>query len=61
MRAPRVVVATHSPVVASLPGATVLELDEGGYHEVDSAELSLVDHRRRFLNAPQQYLRHVLP
>ncbi|GAA1891125.1 AAA family ATPase [Lapillicoccus jejuensis] len=55
----QVLVATHSPVVASLPGATVLELDEDGYHETSWDELELVQHHRRFLQRPGSYLRHL--
>lgn len=56
----QVVVATHSPVVASLPGATILELDEDGFHETAWDDLAVVDHHRRFLEGPGRYLRHVL-
>ncbi len=55
----QVLVATHSPVVASLPGARILELDGEGWHESAWADLELVGHHRRFLNAPQAYLRHL--
>jgi predicted ATPase len=56
----QVLVATHSPVVAALPDATVLELDADGWHESTWAELDLVDHYRRFLAVPGRYLRHVV-
>jgi predicted ATPase len=56
----QVLIATHSPVVAAVPGATILQLDEDGYHEVAWEDLALVEHYRRFLDAPQRYLRHVL-
>jgi len=56
----QVLVATHSPIVASLPGATILELDEDGFHETGWQDLSVVDHHRRFLEAPERYLRHVV-
>lgn len=55
----QVVVATHSPVVAALPGATLLELDQDGYHETTWDQLELVGHHRAFLDAPQRYLRHL--
>jgi predicted ATPase len=42
----QVLVATHPPVVASLPGALILQLD-------------VVDHYRRFLDGPGRYLRHL--
>lgn len=55
------IVATHSPLLVSLPGATLLELGEEGIRKVDSyEELALVQNWRQFLNAPQRYLRHLL-
>jgi predicted ATPase len=56
----QVIVATHSPVVAALPGATILELDEHGWHPAEWSDLALVEHHRRFLADPTRYLRHVL-
>lgn len=53
-------VATHSPLVASIPGARILELGEWGIRETQWDELELVDHWRRFLDTPQAYLRHVI-
>lgn len=58
-RGAQVLVATHSPVVASLPGATILELGDDGWRAAAWSELALVDHYRRFLAEPQRYLRHV--
>jgi predicted ATPase len=55
----QVLVATHSPVVASLPGATILQLDETGIHETRWEDLDVVDHHRRFLEGPERYLRHL--
>ncbi|MEI2776659.1 MAG: AAA family ATPase [Tetrasphaera sp.] len=59
-RSSQVLIATHSPVLASIPGARILELDESGYHEREWADLEVVDHYRRFLDQPQRYLRHVV-
>ena len=56
----QVVLATHSPILTALPGATILELDGDGFHESSWADLDVVDHYRRFLAAPQRYLRHLL-
>jgi predicted ATPase len=53
----QVVVATHSPVLTALPGATILELGEHGIRRAEWAELDLVGHWRRFLDAPASYLR----
>jgi predicted ATPase len=55
----QVLVATHSPVVAALPGARILELDAEGMHERQWAELDVVKHHREFLEQPMRYLRHV--
>ena len=43
----------------SLPGATVLELDEEGYHERSWDDLELVMHYRNFCDSPTRYLRHL--
>lgn len=61
-RRPRtqVVLATHSPVLAAIPGARLLELGTHGVRESSWADLEVVDHHRRFLDEPRRYLRHVL-
>jgi predicted ATPase len=56
----QVLVATHSPIIAALPGATILEVGEWGLRPSTWEGLSLVDHWRRFLREPNAYLRHVL-
>ena len=55
----QVLCATHSPVLASLPGARILEVGEWGLREASWEDLELVSHWRRFLAAPQAYLRHL--
>jgi predicted ATPase len=55
-----VLCATHSPVIAALPGATILEIGDWGIRETTWAELELVQNWRAYLEAPQRYLRHVL-
>jgi predicted ATPase len=55
----QVLLATHSPVVAALPGATIYELDDDGIHVKAWDELDLVVHQRNFLAAPERYLRHL--
>ncbi len=61
-RRPRtqVVLATHSPVLAAIPGAHLLELGEHGIRPSTWDELDLVAHHRGFLDAPRRYLRHVV-
>jgi predicted ATPase len=56
----QVLCATHSPVIAALPGATILEVGDWGIRETTWAELELVQNWRAYLEAPQRYLRHVL-
>lgn len=56
----QVVCATHSPLLASLPGSTVMQLSEDGIEIVPWAELDLVGHWRRYLEHPEQYLRRLL-
>ncbi len=57
----QVVVATHSPLVAALPGARLLEVSQRGLEEVAWEDLDVVRHWRSFLDAPERYLRHVRP
>jgi len=61
-RRPRtqVVLATHSPVLAAIPGASVLELGEHGIRPTTWDELDVVTHHRSFLAEPRRYLRHVI-
>ena len=55
----QVVMATHSPVLAGTPGATLLQLDDDGLHPTTWPDLAVVDHHRRFLDDPQRSLRHL--
>ncbi|WP_245916618.1 AAA family ATPase [Nocardioides gansuensis] len=55
----QVLCATHSPVLAALPGARILEVGEWGLRDVEWEDLELVWHWRHFLEAPQAYLRHL--
>ncbi|MFT4136457.1 AAA family ATPase [Microbacterium sp.] len=56
----QVLCATHSPVLAALPGARLLELGEWGMRKTTWDDLELVRHWRSYLDAPQRYLRHLL-
>ena len=53
------VIATHSPVVAAVPGANLLELGPWGIREASWDDLSLVIAWRGFLRDPQAYFRHM--
>jgi predicted ATPase len=57
----QVICATHSPIVASTPGARILELGPWGMREVVWSELELVQHWRSYLDEPDRYLRHLSP
>ncbi len=57
----QVIVSTHSPILASMPGATILELGDHGIRVVQQPEdLALIQHWRSFLDSPERYLRHLL-
>lgn len=56
----QVLLATHSPILAGLPGAQLLELDEHGIHSRRWDDLDIVAHYRRFLDSPERYLRHLI-
>ncbi len=55
----QVLCATHSPVLAAMPGARILEVGDWGLRETTWADLELVWHWKRFLGAPEAYLRHL--
>jgi predicted ATPase len=56
----QVVLATHSPVLAAVPGATVYELDGAGFTARPWAELDLVQDWMAFFDDPQRLLHHLL-
>lgn len=56
----QVLCATHSPVLAAMPGATLLEVGAWGLRPTSWADLEIVQHWRRYLDDPHRYLRHVL-
>jgi len=56
----QVLCATHSPLLAALPGAQVLEVGPWGMRPTSYDDLELVAHWKRYLDSPMRYLRHVL-
>ncbi|MBB6629459.1 AAA family ATPase [Nocardioides sp. KIGAM211] len=56
----QVLCATHSPVLAAMPGATILEVGEWGLRRTTWNDLELVQHWKAYLDAPGRYLRHLL-
>ncbi|WP_063728004.1 ATP-binding cassette domain-containing protein [Streptomyces sp. RTd22] len=57
----QVVCATHSPILASTPGADIIEVGADGLQRVKWEDLELVDHWRRYMSNPAAYLRHIVP
>lgn len=57
----QVICATHSPILASTPGADIIEVTDHGLERVPWQDLELTAHWRRYMNDPNAYLRHMLP
>lgn len=53
------IVATHSPIILSFPGARIQSCDGGRITETRYEDLEHVVLTREFLNDPQRYLRHL--
>ncbi len=56
----QVVMATHSPVLAALPGATLIEVGPWGMRQARWEELELVQSWQGFLGSPERWLRHLM-
>jgi predicted ATPase len=54
------IVATHSPIIAATPGATILEIGDWGLRETRWTDLELVQNWRDFLDDPNLFLRYVI-
>ncbi|WP_193103720.1 ATP-binding cassette domain-containing protein [Brachybacterium sp. FME24] len=55
----QILLSTHSPVLAALPGADLYEVGEWGLRAAAYDDLDLVRTWRSFLGAPQRFLRHL--
>ena len=55
----QVLLATHSPILAAVPDATILQLDSTGISPIAYDDTDLVQSWRSFLNRPDAYLRHL--
>src|ERR1700677_2932794 len=55
----QLVVATHSPIVAAVPGAHLLELGPWGIRPAHWDDLGLVISWRQFMRDPQAFFRHL--
>ena len=55
----QVILSTHSPLLAALPGAQMLEVGPWGLRDTAWEDVEAVQHWRRFLYSPVGYLRHL--
>ncbi|MBT2587401.1 AAA family ATPase [Arthrobacter sp. ISL-95] len=55
----QVIMSTHSPLLAALPGAQILEVGQWGLRPRQWADLDLISNWRSFMDAPERYLRHL--
>jgi predicted ATPase len=55
------IVATHSPLIAATPGATLIEMGEWGMRKATYEKLELVQSWRGFLGNPQSYVKYLAP
>ena len=55
----QVILATHSPVLAAIPGADVYEVGSHGLRHMTWTDLPMVQHWQRFLRDPDRYFRHL--
>ncbi|MGT2426633.1 AAA family ATPase [Amnibacterium kyonggiense] len=55
----QVILSTHSPLLAALPGAAILEVGEWGLRPSTWEETDLVRLWRGFLDEPRRFLRHL--
>ena len=58
-RAAQLIIATHSPILLTLPGARVLSCSDAGIEEVDYRDTEHFRLSKDFLNAPERYFRHL--
>jgi predicted ATPase len=59
MKVAQFVIATHSPILLTLPGATVLSIEDDEIREVSYRDTEHFQLTRDFLNAPERYHRHL--
>lgn len=55
----QVVLATHSPLLAAMPTAMILEAGPWGLRTAQWEQLPMVQHWQRFLGRPADYFRHL--
>ena len=55
----QVIIATHSPILMSYPNALLYEIRKEGIQKVDYQDIESVKLLKQFINAPEQFLRHL--
>lgn len=60
-RGAQFIIATHSPILLAFPGARIYTFDRTPVAQVEFDALDHVRLTRDFLNAPERYLRQILP
>jgi predicted ATPase len=55
----QVILSTHSPLLAALPGATIYEVGDWGLRRCDWADTDLVRIWSSFLDGPERFLRYL--
>ena len=53
------IIATHSPILMAYPGATIYSFDTQPVSEIAWEDVEHVDLTRRFLAAPERFLKHL--
>ena len=53
------IIASHSPILISYPGAQILSLDSGAIHPIEYEEVPQYRLTKDFLDHPQQYLNNL--
>jgi predicted ATPase len=53
------ILATHSPLIAATPGATLIEVGDWGMREVAYKDLELVRSWRDFLESPERFVKYL--
>jgi len=53
------IIATHSPILMGIPGATLYEIQENGMVQVEYKETDHYQITKRFLDNPESYVRHL--
>lgn len=53
------IIATHSPILMSIPGATILRVHKEGMDEIRYEDIESVQLLKQFLNHKEQFFRHL--